>query len=158
MGWGASSGCRLAGWRALHSVGFLRAKGQLLPPWHRHARHACPASSPPPPSPPAGTLGEALPIARLLGSSVWGHVAAYPLACLGLRLLLRPLLPWLAAPAGYALAPPLWLLRLAVWQPRWWASLPAAGGLLWAAVDAEKRGGGTPPGYWLQAFLLVAVW
>lgn len=122
-------------------------------------RTAClPRKLPPPPSPPAGTLGEALPIARLLGSSVWGHVAAYPLACLGLRLLLRPLLPWLAAPAGYALAPPLWLLRLAVWQPRWWASLPAAGGLLWAAVDAEKRGGGTPPGYWLQAFLLVAVW
>lgn len=101
-----------------------------------------------------GTLGEALPIARLLGSSVWGHVVVYPLACLALRLLLSPLLPLLAVPVGYALAPALWLLRLAVWRPRWWASLPAAGGLLWAALDGERRG----RGHWLQAFLLVAVW
>ncbi|PSC75844.1 dnaJ-like protein dnj-5 isoform X3 [Micractinium conductrix] len=100
-----------------------------------------------------GTAGEVLPVARLLGRSVWSHVALYPLACLALRLAATPLLPYWRIPA----APLLFVLRHTVWTPRWWLSGPASGGLCWAAMRAEARDAESFPLY-LGALFLVAAW
>ena len=99
-------------------------------------------------------MGEALPIARLLGSTVVGHLLAYPAACLGLRLVggwTRPVWPLLAAPV-------LWLLRRAVWQPAWWLCLPLAGGYYAAAETAARRGLKLAAELCFQAALLSLSW
>lgn len=102
----------------------------------------------------AGTLGEALPIARLLGSTVVGHLLAYPAACLALRLLgswTRPAWPVLAAPA-------LWLLRHAIWRPVWWLCLPLAASCYGAAETAARRGQKLSTELLMQSALLSVAW
>lgn len=87
-------------------------------------------------------------------SSAAGHLAAYPLACLALRLALG----WTAPVWRLAAAPLLWLLRRAVWQPAWWVCGPLAGACYAAADAADRRLGGVPAGLWLQAMVTVIAW
>ena len=125
----------------------------LLLRWAFSRTSSLPPCRPPHTRFPAGTAGEVLPVARLLGRSVWSHVALYPLACLALRLAATPLLPYWRIPA----APLLFVLRHTVWTPRWWLSGPASGGLCWAAMRAEARDAESFPLY-LGALFLVAAW
>lgn len=102
----------------------------------------------------AGTLGELLPIARLLGSVVWGHLLAYPAACCALRLLVSWTWPvWVAAAT-----PALWLLRRAVWQPAWWLCLPLSASCYGAAESARVQRHRLLSELLFQGAMLSAVW
>ncbi|PRW59135.1 dnaJ-like protein dnj-5-like [Chlorella sorokiniana] len=101
-----------------------------------------------------GTLGELLPIARLLGSSVWSHLLAYPAACFALRLLVGWTWPvWVVAAK-----PAVWLLRRTVWEPAWWLCLPLAASCYGGAESARAQQHRLLAELLFQGAVLPAVW